>query len=95
MLLNMMMKGRRFYSYRPGVPTGIGVGVEGLGLTKPQTDPVYGPYDRRNTVRGDLGPLNGSSMKMVQDLTGVSIKGGGSYLTGRVALQALAEYQGG
>lgn len=93
--LAQMMMATRWFSYRPGVVSGIGVGVEGLGLQKTQSNPLDGPYDFRNTVRGDLGPLAGGYVKMVQDVTDVNLKGSGSGLTGALALQALAEYQSG
>lgn len=91
----MLAKAMRFFFYRPGVPSGIGVGAGRMGLEKPQTDPIDAPYDRRNTVRGDLGPLSGGYNKMVQDVTPVSLKGSGTYLTGAIDLQALAQFQQG
>lgn len=83
------------YSYRPGIPSGIGTGVERLGFDKPQTDPIYAPYDRRHTVRGDLNPVNEGTMKLVQDFQSVSLRGNGVYLSGQMALQALAQFQQG
>lgn len=91
----MIAKFVRFFTYSPGIPSGIGVGAGRMGLEKPQTDPLYAPYDLRNTVRGDLGPLSGGFNKMVQDVTPVSIKGSGTYLTGAIALQALAQFNAG
>lgn len=82
-----------FFQFRPGVPSGIGVGVEGLGLMKPQTDPIYAPYDRRHSVRGALVPTGEGINKLVQDFQPVSIRGNGVYLSGQMALQALAQFQ--
>lgn len=83
------------YRYRPGIPSGVGVGVGYLGLDKPQSDPIYAPYDRRHTVRGDLGPVNEGGMKLVQDFQQISLRGNGVYLSGVMALQALAQFDSG
>lgn len=83
------------YQYRPGVASGIGVGVEGLGLMRPQSLPIDAPYDRRKTVQADLGPLQGGEMKWVQSVPNVSLGVNGAGITGQMALQALAEFQAG
>lgn len=91
-----MLKGWRPFIYRPTVVSvGLGAGVEGLGLQQPNSLPVNAPYDVRNTIRGDLSPLNGAAMKWNPEVTPLSIAGNGSYLTGQMAVQALAEFQSG
>lgn len=82
-----------FFQYRPGFASGPGVGTEGLGLMKPQTDPIYAPYDRRHTVRGDLVPTGEGINKLIQDFQPVNIRGNGVYLQGQMDLQALAQFQ--
>lgn len=94
----------RFFRFRPGVlMTGgplvvqapLGVGAEGLGLMKPQTDPLNGVYDARKTVRGDLGPLSGAHMATVQYGPQVSLDVNGAGLHGAMTLQALAQFNSG
>jgi hypothetical protein len=86
---------KSIYQYIPGIVAGIGVGTEGLGLSKPQTDPLYAPYDRRHTVRGDLVPTVPGYHKLVQDFQSVSLRGNGIMLQGAMDLQKLAQFQSG
>lgn len=84
---------RVVYDYRPGIPSGIGTGTERLGFMKPQTDPLYAPYDLRHSVRGDLKPTALGTLKLEQLFQPVGIRGNGVYLQGQMALQALAQFQ--
>jgi hypothetical protein len=94
-LSNLMPRVPKFFTYKQGVVSGLGVGVGGLGLMKPQSNPIDSPYDRRNTVKADLGPIADGHNQMVQFGPQVSIKGSGSGLTGQWALQQLADFQAG
>lgn len=93
--MSIFASARRFFTYRPGVPSGVGVGVGGLGLMKPQSDPLYWPVPRNQAVRGTLAALEGGYMKLEQGVTPVSLKGNGADLTGALSLQALAQFQSG
>jgi hypothetical protein len=94
-LMNKMRGGGPAYSFRPGIPSGIGVGVEGLGFMPPHSLPLDGPYDKRRTIHATIAPLEGGVMKMLQDVTNVSLVGNGAYTTGALSLQALAQFQAG
>ena len=85
----------RLYSFRAGVPSGVGVGTGRMGFDKPQSDPLYWPVPPDRAVRDSMAPLLGGYMKTVQEVTPVSIKGNGAELTGAIALQALAQFQAG
>lgn len=77
------------YGNRP-----LGIGVEGLGLNKPQTDPVYMPIPPVRSVWGQLRTIKPNVMH-VQGVTPVALTGNGSMtgLQGTMALTALSDFE--
>lgn len=84
------------YSYNPqgygNRP--LGIGVEGLGLNKPQTDPRYLPIPPVRAVRAQLRVTKPNQMH-TQGVTPVGLTGNGSIsgLQGTMALQALSDFE--
>lgn len=84
------------YSYNPqgygNRP--LGIGVEGLGLNKPQTDPRYLPIPPVRAVRSQLRTLS-PNVQHYQGVTPVGLTGNGSIsgLQGTMALQALSDFE--
>lgn len=83
------------YFYRPG-PNTLGIGVDNLALERPGIpvdEPIYG---RRYNVRKSFAPLTGASQfPLAPAVPAVSLRGNGVYLSGDMALQALAEFNAG
>ena len=81
-----------FFSSRSDRP--MGVGAEGKSFAG-SGQLVYMPLDSRNTVRGQLDPQTPGKAKLAQKTMQTSIAGNGISLQGQMALQALADLQGG
>lgn len=72
----------------------IGVGAEGMGFDKPQTDPLYMPIPFVRSVWSQLMTTK-PNVNHVQGVTPVGITGNGSIagLQGTIALQALSDFE--
>lgn len=81
------------YSYRAG-PNTLGIGVENMALLRPGVavdQPNYGP---RYEVRGSINPFMGGAFYPVAPHGPyISLRADGVYLSGQMALQALADFE--
>jgi hypothetical protein len=80
------------YEYIPG-PNTLGIGIDNFALVRPgiaTDEPNYGP---RYNVRKSFAPLRGASQFPV-NVSGPKndLRHNGVYLSGDVALQALADF---
>ena len=81
------------YFYRPG-PDRLGIGVDNFALERPGIpidEPIYGT---RYNVRRSFGPLlGGAQFPTAQSVPAVSLRQNGVYMSGDMALGALADFQ--
>jgi hypothetical protein len=81
------------YRFRKGRQAGcLGVGADGMGLLKPQTNPLADGFMRAGyLVRGTLAPTAPGFYKTAQQFTAVDLRGTGSALQGQFALSRLSK----
>lgn len=81
-----------WFRFRPGrAAGGLGVGAEGMALLQTQSLPlVDGGMSPRYMVRRSFAPLEGARVDLDRGVLAVDLRGNGSYLSGQLALQALA-----
>lgn len=75
--------------------TGFGVGADNMALAQPTTLPVDSMYGPRYNVRRDLGPHSPGFVKEQQNFVPVDLLANGVYMSGTLALQALAQFDKG
>ena len=83
------------YFYRPG-PDRLGIGVDNFALERPGIpvdEPIYGS---RYNVRKSFAPLmGGSQFPLAPAVPAVDLRANGVYISGDMALQALADFNAG
>lgn len=81
------------YSYIPG-PNTLGIGIDNLALQRPGIpidEPIYG---ERYNVRMSLSPLCGAMQyPLAPSGPSNSLRQNGVYISGDMALQALADFE--
>jgi len=72
----------------------FGIGVEGFGFDKPQTDPLYQPIPARRSVWSQIFSTAPQVVHQ-QQVTPVGLTGNGSIsgIQGQMALSALADFE--
>lgn len=72
----------------------LGVGVEGMGFNRPQTDPIYQPIPAVRSVWAQLRTVT-PNVDHVQGVTPVGLTGNGSIsgMQGTLALAALSDFE--
>lgn len=69
----------------------LGIGVDDLAYRPKSGNPDNNPYSYRYVVRRDFSPTQPGFAKLNQSLVPVSLVGNGLQLSGRIALQRLAQ----
>ena len=81
------------YSYRAG-PDRLGIGVDNMALVRPGIgidEPVYGP---RYNVRRSFEPFRGAAQfPLAVSGPATDLRASGVYMSGDMALAALADFQ--